>query len=327
MATNLERASLVSRSVEIESVTLTQIEMDADLDPQEVPRELRLRQQFRCRYETRESQRDRLFVYVQPSFRRERSPARAGRTPRGRAECNVPRRLSDRGSASFPEDALQYFADLNGTYNVWPYWRELVQTFTGRAGLSGIVIPVFKPPVRPVPIQEELTLEQTREPACAARVSCRAEMTARGWMTPSPDGPPHGACRRFRLCPTSWASSVSARTASHWRRSRQATIVHREILIHPWLKVDKGKDRWLDSWHFRRDELAEQVFATLTHGPAQPLSLSVPRRTGKTEFLVQDLAPHAEARGHRVIYAGVPAPRVPDPPRHDITPCDAAGEG
>ncbi|MDE2763068.1 MAG: ATP-binding protein [Gemmatimonadota bacterium] len=58
-----------------------------------------------------------------------------------------------------------------------------------------------------------------------------------------------------------------------------------------------------DPWHFRRDELAEQVFATLAHGPAQALSLFAPRRTGKTEFLVQDLAPHAEARGHRVIYA------------------------
>lgn len=58
-----------------------------------------------------------------------------------------------------------------------------------------------------------------------------------------------------------------------------------------------------DPWHFRRDELAEQVFTTLAHGPAQALSLFAPRRTGKTEFLVQDLAPHAEARGHRVIYA------------------------
>lgn len=63
-------------------------------------------------------------------------------------------------AASFPADALQHFADLKGTYNVWPYWRELVHTFTGRAGLSGIVVPVFKPPVRPVPTQEELTLEQ-----------------------------------------------------------------------------------------------------------------------------------------------------------------------
>ncbi len=58
-----------------------------------------------------------------------------------------------------------------------------------------------------------------------------------------------------------------------------------------------------DPWHFRRNELAEQVLNTLAHGPAQALSLFAPRRAGKTEFLVQDLAPCAEARGHRVIYA------------------------
>ena len=58
-----------------------------------------------------------------------------------------------------------------------------------------------------------------------------------------------------------------------------------------------------DPWHFRRDELADQVLNTLAHGPVQALSLFAPRRAGKTEFLVQDLAPHAEAQGHRVIYA------------------------
>ena len=160
MATNLERASLVARAVQIESVTLTQTAMDADLDPLDAPRELRLGQQFRCRYETRAAQQNRLFVYVSLLFD-------ASVAPEGPAE----RRVVDlsatflatyriEGAASFPEDALQHFADLNGTYNVWPYWRELVHTFAGRAGLSGIVVPVFQPPVRPVHTQEELTLER-----------------------------------------------------------------------------------------------------------------------------------------------------------------------
>ena len=164
MATNLERASLVARAVEIESVTLTQIAMDADLDPQDAPRELRLSQQFRCRYETREAEQDRLFVYVSMLFD-------ATVAPEGPAERRVmdlsatfqaTYRIED--AAAFPKDALRHFADLNGTYNVWPYWRELVHTFAGRAGLSEIVVPVFKPPVRPVPTQEELTLEQHGAP-------------------------------------------------------------------------------------------------------------------------------------------------------------------
>ena len=58
-----------------------------------------------------------------------------------------------------------------------------------------------------------------------------------------------------------------------------------------------------DPWHYPRGELAERVLGTLVHGPVPALSLFAPRRAGKTEFLVQDLAPLAEARGHRVVYA------------------------
>ena len=58
-----------------------------------------------------------------------------------------------------------------------------------------------------------------------------------------------------------------------------------------------------DPWHYPREELAERVLGTLVHGPVPALSLFAPRRAGKTEFLIQDLAPFAEARGHRVVYA------------------------
>ena len=58
-----------------------------------------------------------------------------------------------------------------------------------------------------------------------------------------------------------------------------------------------------DSWHFERAELSARVLTLLTGGPAQALTLFAPRRTGKTEFLLKDLAPLAEHRGHRVIYA------------------------
>ena len=58
-----------------------------------------------------------------------------------------------------------------------------------------------------------------------------------------------------------------------------------------------------DSWHFERAELSARALTLLTGGPAQALTLFAPRRTGKTEFLLKDLAPLAEHRGHRVIYA------------------------
>lgn len=58
-----------------------------------------------------------------------------------------------------------------------------------------------------------------------------------------------------------------------------------------------------DPWHFPRPEFTEQVLSSLTQGPAQALTLFAPRRTGKTEFLLKDLAPLAGEREHPVIYA------------------------
>lgn len=58
-------------------------------------------------------------------------------------------------------------------------------------------------------------------------------------------------------------------------------------------------------WHYPRTAFAEQMFTTLAAGPIQAVSLFGPRRTGKTQFLLQDLAPLAEARGHRVVYASL----------------------
>lgn len=57
-----------------------------------------------------------------------------------------------------------------------------------------------------------------------------------------------------------------------------------------------------DPWHFSRSELARRTLTLLAAGPARALTLFAPRRTGKTEFLIKDLGPLAEAEGHRVIY-------------------------
>lgn len=38
------------------------------------------------------------------------------------------------------------FAALNGTYNAWPYLRELVQSMLTRLGLPGLALPVFRLP-------------------------------------------------------------------------------------------------------------------------------------------------------------------------------------
>ncbi|MDE0226462.1 MAG: ATP-binding protein [Gammaproteobacteria bacterium] len=57
-----------------------------------------------------------------------------------------------------------------------------------------------------------------------------------------------------------------------------------------------------DPWHFGRSSLARRTLTLLAVGPARALTLFAPRRTGKTEFLIKDLGPAAEADGHRAIY-------------------------
>jgi len=58
-----------------------------------------------------------------------------------------------------------------------------------------------------------------------------------------------------------------------------------------------------DPWHFARTDDARQTLLALTRGPIVAMSLFGARRTGKTEFLLRDLAPLAVAEGHRVVYA------------------------
>jgi len=48
---------------------------------------------------------------------------------------------SDEGLTQANFDA---FAERNGIYNVWPYWREFVQSITARMGLPPLTIPVFR---------------------------------------------------------------------------------------------------------------------------------------------------------------------------------------
>ncbi len=39
---------------------------------------------------------------------------------------------------------FKQFADMNGVYNAWPYWREFVQNTIARMNLPTLTIPVFR---------------------------------------------------------------------------------------------------------------------------------------------------------------------------------------
>lgn len=41
-------------------------------------------------------------------------------------------------------DTLTTFAETNGIYNAWPYWREFVQSTFARMGLPPVVLPLLR---------------------------------------------------------------------------------------------------------------------------------------------------------------------------------------
>lgn len=42
------------------------------------------------------------------------------------------------------KNTLQTFADMNGTFNLWPYWREFVSSISVRIGLPALTVPSFR---------------------------------------------------------------------------------------------------------------------------------------------------------------------------------------
>jgi len=147
MTTNMERAGLVARHVELQSVSLAAANLTSSIDPVAVPDTLELSNKYRARYEKRVTDTTRVYVRVECDFEAH-DPSR-GETSDPIVRLNATFLLvyGIAAGADYPEDGLEHFASLNGAYNAWPYWRELVQTVTGRVGLAGVVMPVFRPRV------------------------------------------------------------------------------------------------------------------------------------------------------------------------------------
>jgi hypothetical protein len=62
------------------------------------------------------------------------------------------------------DDAYKSFAELNGMYNAWPYWREFVQSITSRMQVPTLTIPVFRispPKAKPAAATNEEAMVKT----------------------------------------------------------------------------------------------------------------------------------------------------------------------
>lgn len=156
MTTNLDLAKRVSSRIEqIVSVSLKQISLDSKLAGEDLPEQLALVQGYRCALDAALlQQRHLLKVLVEFNFKAQFVGEEGEQGEDALtidAEYVVVYKLKEGPELS--ARCLEHFAQTNGPYNLWPYWRELVQSATGRVGLSSIVIPVFSPPV--VKVEEE----------------------------------------------------------------------------------------------------------------------------------------------------------------------------
>jgi len=156
VTTNIERAQLVARSVQLLDVVLRDAKVSAPEGSGETNAgEFELEQKYRAWPDPPAD--GRLQVTAQLFLKA--SAADAEGVMEARLEIEAAFRLAYGlpADAEYPADAIRHFAEVNGVFNVWPYWRELVQSLSTRVGLPAIVLPVFRPQVRTLEPEESTT--------------------------------------------------------------------------------------------------------------------------------------------------------------------------
>jgi hypothetical protein len=144
VTTNIELAKKIAKHVELETVVLRRADLTADFDPLEMPPELALTQGYRTQFQAdRHAETGRISVIVDFQFNAKRDEGSADAVS---LEATFLLIYTIDKELSLDPVCLEHFAGVNGPYNVWPYWRELVQTATGRVGLASVTVPVFRPP-------------------------------------------------------------------------------------------------------------------------------------------------------------------------------------
>jgi hypothetical protein len=148
MTTNIQLAKEVAKYVQLRSVSLKRALVEACSEVDEAPEVLTVAHEHRCTYS--EATGDDRLIHVFADFRFSASGEGEGAAQVAKLEAQFVLTYEVPKGIALEPQCLKHFADLNGTYNAWPYWRELVQTATGRIGLGSFVIPVYRPAVAEV---------------------------------------------------------------------------------------------------------------------------------------------------------------------------------
>jgi hypothetical protein len=143
VTTNLDLAKQVADHVALQSVTLKSAAIDTALDPLALPAQVGMTQGYRSSFDRFPTEgREKLVVTVDFKFNAKEGDDAPSDLVALSASFSLIYWLEP--DVSIDDRCFRHFAELNGPYNAWPYWRELVQSVTGRVGMAGVTIPVFR---------------------------------------------------------------------------------------------------------------------------------------------------------------------------------------
>ena len=137
--TLMEQALLVSRRVQLEDVRL--IKSQSYMKPEA----LQGQKEFKMTSTTRalpDKERSSILVFVNFRFKC---------FGVGKADTQIIGIVSEfvltytiSSFDGLTDDGIKEFANLNGVFNAWPYWREFIQNTIARMNLPPLTIPVYR---------------------------------------------------------------------------------------------------------------------------------------------------------------------------------------
>ena len=138
----LEQAERIARSVELERVDVVRMSAERRDGGGPPPAKLRLQLQHEARHVPSD---DRAAIIVIADFGLEALEAESEAAVAS-AELSLCLRYQAVGNQDQEpgEAAVASFAEINGVYNAWPYWREYLHSTLGRLGLPGVLTPVLQ---------------------------------------------------------------------------------------------------------------------------------------------------------------------------------------
>ena len=140
---DLSRVATLSRVVNLDSVCWREIACKRFIEQSLMPEETVLSGGFSAS-SLRDTEDNQVVVIVEFAFSADTNSDEKQRIAEIKAKLSLRYSIATGSVKDFDQDLVQDFAETNGVYNAWPYWRELIQSTASRIGLHGIVLPVFR---------------------------------------------------------------------------------------------------------------------------------------------------------------------------------------